>query len=383
MRAQRRAHYGTLKIPLSVKVTNDTSERVSGAYRLSRDTPDLSRTPFLTGLPGSDPLTRFPEGRFSGNDRLPMNLRGTFTENRDHSDPRTPQDIRGTLRKPRSQISHSRRTSKTLSNSSNQPWSFSPSTVPSKAENAGKLNHFPATAIQPDPNLTKLHIPHVFNLLSPFPTLDFSFEAPSTSFQLCPDSGTYRSARVESRNEPPITVIFTQLGVQFHRSCTKKPPGTSCRPVSSSGASRENLRMLSFRNHRRHDPQWKIYMCSPLKTTAGVILSPLGIQHNRPRTKRPPRSTGTAPTSRTASRVCQSTRPHRFGSVHSRGQNRLPKPLFPAFLDFSCIPGLVLSPFFCIPLIFANLSRFGPESIDYVLHEVQRPKPSNTRSNVS
>ncbi|PKH89589.1 hypothetical protein CRG98_049966, partial [Punica granatum] len=41
---------------------------------------------------------------------------------------------------------------------------------------------------------------------------------------------------------------------------------------------------------------------------------------------------------------CQSgtpvTRLHRFGSVHSRGQNRLPKPLFSAFLDFSWIPGL-------------------------------------------
>ncbi|PKI31840.1 hypothetical protein CRG98_047769, partial [Punica granatum] len=51
------AQYGTLKIPLSAKVTNDTSELVSGAYRLSRDTPDLSRTSFLTGLPGFDPLT--------------------------------------------------------------------------------------------------------------------------------------------------------------------------------------------------------------------------------------------------------------------------------------------------------------------------------------
>ncbi|PKI58160.1 hypothetical protein CRG98_021448 [Punica granatum] len=50
--------------------------------------------------------------------------------------------------------------------------------------------------------------------------------------------GTYMSAWVESRYEPPITVIFTQLGVQCHRSCTKRPPGTSCRPVSSSGASR-------------------------------------------------------------------------------------------------------------------------------------------------
>ncbi|PKI58747.1 hypothetical protein CRG98_020854 [Punica granatum] len=50
----------------------------------------------------------------------------------------------------------------------------------------------------------------------------------------------------------------------------------------------------------------KIYMCSPPETTAGVIISPLGIQHNWPRT----------------------------------GQNRLRKPLFPAFFDFSRIPGL-------------------------------------------
>ncbi|PKI52025.1 hypothetical protein CRG98_027580 [Punica granatum] len=90
-------------------MTNDTSGRVSGASRVSRDTPDLSRTPFLTGLPGPDPLTRFSEGRFSGNKRLPVNLRGTSTENKDPNDPRTPQDIRGTLRKPRSQVPMSSR----------------------------------------------------------------------------------------------------------------------------------------------------------------------------------------------------------------------------------------------------------------------------------
>ncbi|PKI68472.1 hypothetical protein CRG98_011161 [Punica granatum] len=53
--------------------------------------------------------TGFPEGRFGGSDRLPVNLRGTSTENRDHSDPRTPQDIRETLRKPRSQVPRSSR----------------------------------------------------------------------------------------------------------------------------------------------------------------------------------------------------------------------------------------------------------------------------------
>ncbi|OWM74505.1 hypothetical protein CDL15_Pgr026340 [Punica granatum] len=53
--------------------------------------------------------TRFPEGRFSGHERLPASLRGISTENRDrndfrapHNDPRAPQDIQGTLRKPRS-----------------------------------------------------------------------------------------------------------------------------------------------------------------------------------------------------------------------------------------------------------------------------------------
>ncbi|PKI68911.1 hypothetical protein CRG98_010704 [Punica granatum] len=56
-RSHSGAQYGTLKIPLNAKVTNDTSRRVSGAYRLSRDAPDLSRTPFLTGFPGPAPLT--------------------------------------------------------------------------------------------------------------------------------------------------------------------------------------------------------------------------------------------------------------------------------------------------------------------------------------
>ncbi|PKI65919.1 hypothetical protein CRG98_013690 [Punica granatum] len=59
----------------------------------------------------------------------------------------------------------------------------------------------------------------------------------------------YRSARVESCYEPPITVIFTQLGVQSHRSCTKRPPGTSCRPVSSSGASRVSFIPTGISTH--------------------------------------------------------------------------------------------------------------------------------------
>ncbi|PKI38249.1 hypothetical protein CRG98_041365 [Punica granatum] len=90
--ASKGAQYGTLKIPLGAKVTNDMSGRASEASYSSRDTPDLSQTPLLTGLPGPDPLTRFPEGRFSGHKRLPANFRGTFMENKDHSDPRTPRD---------------------------------------------------------------------------------------------------------------------------------------------------------------------------------------------------------------------------------------------------------------------------------------------------
>ncbi|PKI50973.1 hypothetical protein CRG98_028635 [Punica granatum] len=57
------------------KMTNDTSGRVPEASRLSQDTLDLSRMPFLTGLPRPDPLTRFPEGRFNGSERLPVRTR--------------------------------------------------------------------------------------------------------------------------------------------------------------------------------------------------------------------------------------------------------------------------------------------------------------------
>ncbi|PKI39828.1 hypothetical protein CRG98_039781 [Punica granatum] len=123
----------------SAKLTNDTYRARFGGIPLKPGNPDLSPTPFLIGLSGLDPLTSkrppqngpagiqgppgswnklqttfrnstgFPEGRFSGSKRFPVDLRGTFTGNRDHSDPRTPQDIRGTLRKPRSQVPRSSR----------------------------------------------------------------------------------------------------------------------------------------------------------------------------------------------------------------------------------------------------------------------------------
>ncbi|PKI59967.1 hypothetical protein CRG98_019634 [Punica granatum] len=53
--------------------------------------------------------TRFPEGRFSGHERLPTSLRGTSTKNKDHNDPRAPQDIQRTLRKSRSKVPRSSR----------------------------------------------------------------------------------------------------------------------------------------------------------------------------------------------------------------------------------------------------------------------------------
>ncbi|PKI40703.1 hypothetical protein CRG98_038906, partial [Punica granatum] len=130
---------------------------------------------------------------------------------------------------------------------------------------------------------------------------------------------TYRSARAESFYEPPITVLLSQLGVQCHPPSIKRPPGASCGAISSSGASR------------------KIYACSPPETTADAILSLLGIQRNWPRVKILSRSTGTAPTSQTASRIYQSTRLHRFGSVRSSQVSRLPLPLLRLFPR---VPGL-------------------------------------------
>ncbi|PKI34211.1 hypothetical protein CRG98_045398 [Punica granatum] len=53
--------------------------------------------------------TWLPEECFSGHERLPASLRGTFTENRDHNDPQASQDIQGTLGKPRSKVPTSSR----------------------------------------------------------------------------------------------------------------------------------------------------------------------------------------------------------------------------------------------------------------------------------
>ncbi|PKI73400.1 hypothetical protein CRG98_006170 [Punica granatum] len=119
--ASRGAQYGASKIPLSAKVTNETSGHISGASCLSRDTqsptdafsnraPGVRSTDKKTA-PQSGPTgtqgpsksgnklqmtfrnpTRLPEGRFSGHERLPASLRGTSTKNRGHNGPRAPQN---------------------------------------------------------------------------------------------------------------------------------------------------------------------------------------------------------------------------------------------------------------------------------------------------
>ncbi|OWM72659.1 hypothetical protein CDL15_Pgr027195 [Punica granatum] len=55
--------YGTLKIPLGAKMTNGTSGRISKASCLSRGTPELSQTSFLTKLPGRPIHERANDGR--------------------------------------------------------------------------------------------------------------------------------------------------------------------------------------------------------------------------------------------------------------------------------------------------------------------------------
>ncbi|PKI50071.1 hypothetical protein CRG98_029540 [Punica granatum] len=68
--------------------------------------------------------------------------------------------------------------------------------------------------------------------------ISFSLHFQLKSVLHTPQAGAYRSARVESHYESPITVILSQLGVQYHRPCIKRPPGVSCGAISSSGANR-------------------------------------------------------------------------------------------------------------------------------------------------
>ncbi|PKI77634.1 hypothetical protein CRG98_001972 [Punica granatum] len=73
------------------------SRCVSGAYRLGRDTPDLSQTPFLTGLLGPVPLTYRHPGTTEVVEQASDDLSELYGA------------PRGTLRKPRSQVPRSSR----------------------------------------------------------------------------------------------------------------------------------------------------------------------------------------------------------------------------------------------------------------------------------
>ncbi|OWM65118.1 hypothetical protein CDL15_Pgr027229 [Punica granatum] len=120
--APKGAQYGTLKIPLSAKVTNDESGRASEVSCLGWGAPQYLTDAFFDRVPGARSTdkqtapqngptgtqgpsrsanklqmtfrnsTRFPEGRFSGRERLPASLRGTPMEDRDHNNPRAPHN---------------------------------------------------------------------------------------------------------------------------------------------------------------------------------------------------------------------------------------------------------------------------------------------------
>ncbi|OWM86002.1 hypothetical protein CDL15_Pgr020671 [Punica granatum] len=123
--------------PRTTKTMEMTSDCPSEFDLVSRVDPDLKKRPFQTGsraqssfggkltsefrTPHSPQLlglgksfrlepnesVRSPEGHFSGRERLPESLRGSFLINGGHGGLQTPQGIRETLRKPRSRIPRS------------------------------------------------------------------------------------------------------------------------------------------------------------------------------------------------------------------------------------------------------------------------------------
>ncbi|PKI70909.1 hypothetical protein CRG98_008704 [Punica granatum] len=181
-------------------MTNNTSGSVPGASRISQDTPDLSRTPFLTGLPGPDPLTSktapqngltgtqglpgswkklqttfrnstgFPEGRFSGSKGLPLSQAKPPSRGSTPSPGSTPQAA--TQPQLATANSHGRRLKKTTRYSGDHP-----------------------TRLKP--KITKLPSLHISHPLSPFPGLDFPFEASSITFGPHEESGPEATNRVQ------------------------------------------------------------------------------------------------------------------------------------------------------------------------------------------
>ncbi|PKI65877.1 hypothetical protein CRG98_013729, partial [Punica granatum] len=127
----------------------------------------------------------------------------------------------------------------------------------------------------------------------------------STALNLRVVNRAYRLARVESRYEPPITVILSQLGVQCHRSCTKIPLGASGTAIPFRPAQSETYR--SARVESGYEP--------PIT----MILSQIGIQCHRPCIKRPLGASCGAVSSSGASRIC-------FDPAGKSTRALLPKP---------------------------------------------------------
>ncbi|PKI56097.1 hypothetical protein CRG98_023511 [Punica granatum] len=148
-------------------MTNDTSGRVPGASRVSRDTPDLSWTPFLTGPQGPDPLTskRHPKRAYSH-----PGTTGSWNK------------LQTTFRNSTSPLPHLR---------------------PARAKAKTGQNHRKTTRYSGDhptqlkPKITKLPSLHISLPLSPFPGLDFPFEASSITFWQHEESGPKATNRVQ------------------------------------------------------------------------------------------------------------------------------------------------------------------------------------------
>ncbi|PKI37273.1 hypothetical protein CRG98_042336 [Punica granatum] len=161
-------------------------------------------------------------------------------------------------------------------------------------------------------------------------------------------AGTYRSAQkiyMSNPHETTAGMILSQLGVQCHQPCIKRPPG-------ASGTA------ISFRPAQSDQFLPKIYMSNPHETTAGMILSQLGVQCHQSCTKRPSGASRRV----VSSSGCQSglflwssfltrnlqERTGQLGlnlatihlSPRFSGAEPTSQALFPAFLDFSRIPGL-------------------------------------------
>ncbi|PKI69607.1 hypothetical protein CRG98_009999 [Punica granatum] len=121
--------------------------------------------------------------------------------------------------------------------------------------------------------------------------------------------GQIGSTQVISHKTTTTATSGGLLGVESHRPCIKRPPGASYRAFSSSGASRENLRVQSSRNQRRRDPH---SVKNPTQLAPREKNTPI----NRYSPDKPDCQSG-LPADRTASRVFQPTRLHQFGSFQA------------------------------------------------------------------